>query len=324
MNQNQVANSSDFADWLRKLASGCEIVNALYPNKEFSSKDLVKVTSLNAQNISKALHELENLKIISIRHEKNPRGGHKIPFVKLTDLGQSVYALYLTKLIEGSEKQKVDVGKILWKVEQLWDLVEDKGLEEGLRNSLVQKLFPLFDEDPVQILEKSGKLKSAFKSIVEKPPVGDFLGEKKRILLVSMPRLLSEEKTKDWALSLTPNLEKLLYDENLEVQEWAIRMLGNIARLCPPKTSELTRVFVDKLFSPTTELAYESPAVGSGFTNPYKGPIANALLQELRIQIFDMLPESEKIELLNSFREKAKSEDGTVKLKAEWMLRSII
>jgi len=307
-------STNNFDYKLRLLGSYWQILHRLLPREgvETTISWLEKELRKDKSQLSRELNLLKEHGLVDFKLKGRVKIWH------LTEEG-SIFVSYLLKAMEElklEERRRAGVEGELWKVEQLLSLIDDKGLSEELRVTFASTLHSMVSSEPVLIVERCESLKQYFKSWIKNPPIDDRIGEmKRRMLSVSMPKLLLSDKTKEWALSMYPDLQKLLNHESLEVKIWAIGLLGDIARLSHMKR-EITNLFLKMLFDPGTEPTYEPPAV-------YKGSVAEALRNEL-IHIFATLSKEEKIELLNDLREKAKSDDKTVKLKAEWMLRSII
>lgn len=322
-----MSTSSGLEEKVKLLGRYWRILERLIPKKEEGTEEEEKIKpTLNwladslkrdKSQVSRELNDLKRKGLVDYESEGRTKVWH------LTEEG-SILVSHLSdalKEIERRRARKADVEKDLWKVDQLLSLADDEGLDEDLRHSFIEKLFTLFTKEPAFILERSERLRRALESLV-KAPATDYLGRRKMTMLsVSIVRLISNEKTKGWVLSLYPDLKKLLDHEEPKVQSWAASLLGDIARLLPTKRGEVIKLFVDKLFSPATELTYEPQAVST--FDPYRGEVAKTLRREL-IGIFNVLPENEKIKLIDKFREKAKSGDEAVKLKAEWVLCSLI
>ena len=223
----------------------------------------------------------------------------------------------MLKGVERFWKARAEVEERLWLIEWLWDAA-DEGEE-----FIVEKLHSSLTEDPVLVIEGSRKIRSGFEEVVENP-AGGYVRERKRSMLsVSMARLLRSEKTRGWALSLYPKLLEHLYHVDPEVEKWAVHMLGDIARLCPEKTVEAGRKLFEKYFNPSTELTYEPPAITGLGADGYRGEVAKENLSELS-QIFHRLPKEEKTRILDELKRSMKDGDEGVKLKAKYLLQSII
>lgn len=90
MNYEQVAKSDEFKERIRKIAKWWKVLNELYGRNELDRKALRKQTGLSNPDLSKALSELEESGLVFIRREKNPRGGHPLLFVRLSEYGERI------------------------------------------------------------------------------------------------------------------------------------------------------------------------------------------------------------------------------------------
>lgn len=293
---------------LRLLGNYWQILYRLVPKEGVKPtlSWLKKELKRDKSQLSRVLNELKRHGLVDFKLEGKTKLWH------LTEEG-SIFVSYLSRAMEEVELKrgrKADVEGELWKVNQLLTLIDDEGLSKELRETLANRLHELVSLEPVLIVEKCDRLKQSLESWIKNPPIDDKddrIGVwKRKMLSTLMVKLLSDERTKDWVLSLYPDLKNLLNHEKLEIKKWAIRLLGDIARLSNIENQrEIMSLFLEMFLDPSGE------------------PVAEALHSEL-IHIFTTLPEDEKIRVLDYIRGKIKSDDATVKRNAEWILRFIL
>jgi len=280
-----------------------ELEEKFEPTLTFLAKELKK----DASEVSRHLNELHTAELTYYEQKGRAKHWH------LTEEGR-IFGYQILGAIERIKlfkEQKAQIKVELWKIDQCLEAIDDEGLSEDLRQAFAYRLFDLVNAWPVPTLEKCERLKRAFKSWVERPSISDKIWERKRAMLsVSMARLASDEKTREWVLSvLYPNLIRLLDHETSDIQIWAIRLLGDVARLSDRERKEIVRLFLDTFLNPATKLPEREGEKSK----------AEGLVLEL-IQTFGVLSQQEKVELLNELKDKAKSNDEMVKRKAEWLL----
>lgn len=156
MSEQQVSKNEDYSDITKKLGRWWRVLDALYmKDDELDAKTLRKNTGISKPHLSTALSELEELKLISVRREKNPRGGQPIPFAKLTGYGTHILdAVFSTTEETATPVQSKPIKLDTVLLDICLDVVENReAVDEKTRVSYALRLSQLFTSSPLKALE---------------------------------------------------------------------------------------------------------------------------------------------------------------------------
>lgn len=271
------------------------------PTPSWLSKELGK----NLSEISRHISELERKGIIVC--EK--KGGAK--HCSLTEEGLRLVSsiCWAIEQIKALREGRLKVETEFWRIEEYLDTIEDTGLDENTRDNFARKLLSLVREDPVLAFTKCERLRKLVERCLKGEKLGGRIDEMIRATFsISLIRLASAEKTKEWVLGqLYSILIKKLEHEEPEMRKSAVDMLGNIGEIVPEVRENVFNIFLEKL-----GLGEKPPeAKMDQLADRLVGTIVHlATPQELR-------------NLFSLSRKKAKSKDEKIRARAKLLLMEL-
>ncbi len=221
---------TEYARDLAKLVDQrFDILQQLYPDKEFCLTVLAEKTGLDLANITRYVKKLETEELISVKEIEKEKGGKPYKNCSLTYNGREILEPFMRMELKNVGAPSPD------EINLSLDMLQEKGLTEDFREFIAAKLSDLAIKHADKLMEQD-EAKELFKQTAQNPfPAKDGIGKQLMSLFShSIPGMLAQKKNRDWFLQ---NIHKPLFDkisdekQTLETRQWALVIISRAVGL---------------------------------------------------------------------------------------------
>jgi len=280
---------------IKLLGKRWDILEELYQSESSNSpKELAKKLGKTLPWVSTQLNELREAGLVYFAKSKDQRLKH----YHLTEQGRTIFKA----IIDANPTNNKDEELEEWQINAFLDVIEDEKLSKDLRLSYSEDFLKLCQKSCSKLMRHE-KVKALFLNIARKPPSDEVGIKLKSAINVITSDWLRDTETGDWVLkNLFPILLSHMKDATEEnTKKWAASNIGNIARIGPiPIKNQAEKSIID---------AYFLDDVG----------VESELSKELQQQLAWLTSKS----LFEKIKNRAESENLTVKTKAETLLKEM-
>ena len=282
---------------IKLLGKRWDILEELYQSESSNSpNELAKKLGKTLPWVSTQLNELREAGLVYFAKSKDQRLKH----YHLTEQGRTIFKAIIDANPANNKNEEFEE----WQISAFLDVIEDEKLSKDLRLSYAEEFLRLCQKS-CSTLMKHEKVKALFLNFARNPSSDEIGTKLKSAINVTTSDWLRNTEIGDWIIkNLYPVLASHMKDTKTEeaIRIWAASNVGNIARADPNSEikKQAEKSIIDTYF--LSDIAIESE-----------------MAKELQQQLAWLTSKS----LFEKIKTKAESEDLTIKIKAETLLKEM-